>query len=134
MSSALAVVVTFLLQGAQPPAPAVVLREPAYAPDGRLAVSIDGDLWVQQRAGRDGGWRRLTSGPSWDRQPAWSADGQSLVFTSDRGGNTDLWRLRVAATGAAGQPERLTSDSAPDLEPSVGPDGVIAGRANGRAG
>lgn len=100
-----------------------VLRDPAYAPDGRLAVSIDGDLWVQRSAGRDGGWSRLTSGGAWDREPAWSRDGRTIVFVSDRGGNTDLWRIAVGRAGAV--PERLTTDPAPDHAPSVAPDGTI---------
>lgn len=125
-----------LLQGAASPslAPATAtaqahatqppMRDPAFAPDGRLAVSIDGDLWVQQGPGRDAGWLRLTAGGAWDREPAWSPDGASLVFTSDRAGGLDLWRVAVR-DGGAGEPERLTSDRDDDTEPSVGPGGAI---------
>ena len=42
-------------------------RTPAYAPDGRIAVSIDGDLYAQ--TGPNGAWLRLTTGPAWDRDP-----------------------------------------------------------------
>src|SRR5687767_10828182 len=99
------------------------VRDPAFAPDGRLVVSIDGDLFVQAAGG--GAWGRLTSGPAWDREPVWSRDGSSIVFSSDRAGGFDLWR--VAATGAAGtaQPERVTTSPEPDLEPSVSSDGRI---------
>ncbi|MEO7965899.1 MAG: gamma-glutamyltransferase [Gemmatimonadaceae bacterium] len=102
-----------------------VMRDPAYSPDGRLAVSIDGDLWIQRSAGRESGWVRVTNGPAWDRQPVWSSDGASLVFVSDRGANTDLWRLNLSGNSASSAPERLTTDPAADLEPSVGKGGNI---------
>jgi gamma-glutamyltranspeptidase len=112
----------------QPP-----LRDPAFAPDGRLAVSIDGDIWVQERAGRDADWLRLTSGPAWDREPSWGEEGRAIVFTSDRSaadGGLDLWRVAVGAAGSArpaaeGVPVRLTTDAADDHEPSAGPDGSV---------
>ena len=47
-----------LLQGAVT-ATQPAMRDPAYAPDGRLAVSIDGDLWVQRTPGEASGWLSL---------------------------------------------------------------------------
>jgi len=124
-------VLAFLLLALQQPVAADSglrgARDPAYAPDGRLVVSIDGDLYVQ--APSAGSWTRLTSGPAWDRQPAWSRDGTSVVFSSDRAGGFDLWRVAVPASGARsavpGEPERLTTSPEPDGEPSVGNDGRI---------
>src|SRR5215216_4166745 len=78
------------------------VRDPAYAPDGRLVVSIDGDLYLQAAGG--GAWSRLTSGPAWDREPAWSRDGASIVFSSDRAGNFDLWRVPAPATANGSPP------------------------------
>jgi gamma-glutamyltranspeptidase len=97
-------------------------RTPAYAPDGRLAVSIDGDLYAQQSA--SGKWMRLTSGAVWDRDPAWTRDGKTIVFASDRGGPFSLWRLAVDGNGA--QPERITTSREDDSAPSIAPDGSIA--------
>ena len=120
----------FLLALQQPTADTGLrgVRDPAFAPDGRLVVSIDGDLYLQTSAG--GGWSRLTSGPGWDREPVWSRDGASIVFSSDRAGEFDLWRLAVpAANGTGGtptaQPERLTTSPEPDAEPSLASDGRI---------
>lgn len=96
------------------------VRDPAFAHDGRLAVSFEGDLWLRDAAGRR--WTRLTSGPGWDRQPAWAADGQSIVFVSDRQGGADIFRL-IIRTNAI---ERLTSDPLPETEPAVGRDGSVA--------
>src|SRR5690349_5556360 len=122
-------VFAFLLLALQQPATSSALRgvrDPAFAPDGRLVVSIDGDLYIQ--AANGGAWSHLTTGPAWDRQPVWSRDGASIVFSSDRAGGFDLWRLAVPAAGApptAGQPERLTTSAEPDAEPTVASDGRI---------
>ena len=123
-------VLAFLLLALQQPVAADSglrgARDPAYAADGRLVVSVDGDLYIQ--APNAGAWTRLTSGPAWDRQPAWSRDGTSIVFSSDRAGGFDLWRIAVPASGAVSapsEPERLTTSPEPDGEPSVGNDGRI---------
>ena len=104
---------------AQAGAPA---RNPAYARDGRLAVSVRGDLWIVSPRGE---WIQLTRGPAWDREPAWTPDGSAIVFSSDRSGNFDLWRVSVTATGAATEPERITSSPLFDGQPTVASDGRI---------
>jgi gamma-glutamyltranspeptidase len=96
------------------------VRDPSYATDGRLAVSFEGDLWLRDSGGRR--WNRLTSGPGWDRQPAWSPDRQTIVFVSDRQGGADLFRVTLRS----GVVERLTSDPLHETEPTVGRDGSIA--------
>ena len=104
------------------------VRDPSYAPDGRLAVAFEGDLWIRDAAGRR--WTRLTSGPGWDRQPAWTPDGQGIVFVSDRGGGAHLFRVSIRTGGV----ERLTDDALPDAEPAVGRDGsVVFVRGRGAA-
>ena len=106
-------------------------RNPAFAPDGRLALSIRGDLWIRG-AGRDGTWRQVTSGPDWDRHPSWVPDGTALVFTSDRSGNGDIYRLPIAGVEAR-TPERITSSADPEGEPSVAPDGSMLFARGSRA-
>ncbi len=96
-------------------------RDISFARDGRLAASIEGDIWVRDAAGAT--WTQLTRGAAWDRQPAWSPDGLSLVFVSNREGQDDLYRLEIATPTAA--PERLTTSVEPDLEPTVRADGTI---------
>ena len=110
-----------LLQGAAVDSGAA--RNPSFARDGRLAVSVAGDIWVVSK----GTWTRVTSGPAWDREPAWTPDGAAIVFSSDRSGKFDLWRVAVRADqgGAEPAPERLTSSSLPDAEPAVLRDGRI---------
>jgi len=61
----------------------------------------------------------LTRGSSVDRQPAFSPDGQWIIFSSNRTGNLDLWKLSVT-TGAL---RRITEDAADDWDPAFTPDG-----------
>ena len=114
-----------LLQASAPETLTVrAARTPTYASDGRLALSSDGDLLVQAAAG--GAWIRLTTGPAWDRDPVWTRDGSAIVFSSDRSGNFDLWRVSVGTRGAIGEPEQLTMTTEAESAPSVAADGSIA--------
>ena len=80
-----------LVVAPQDTAPLKGARTPAFAPDGRMAASIDGDLYAQQSAG--GRWMRLTSGPAWDRDPVWTRDGKALIYSSNADGRFALYRL-----------------------------------------
>ncbi|MFI5310751.1 MAG: TolB family protein, partial [Gemmatimonadales bacterium] len=114
-----------LLQAAAPDTTGLkAARNPAYAPDGRLAVAIDGDLFAQSAP--NGRWVRVTTGAPWDRDPAWTRDGRAIVFASDRDASNNLWRVRVTADGAPAEPERVTSGSARESAPTTAPDGSIA--------
>ncbi|MBI3082514.1 MAG: PD40 domain-containing protein, partial [Gemmatimonadetes bacterium] len=115
---------TLLLAAQAPPPAETAAADPAYARDGRLAVSVRGDLWVL--AGGDSGtWIRITSGPASDRQLAWTPDGSALVFASDRAGRFDLWRVGIGSAGATGEPERITSAPGWEGEPTVGTAGDV---------
>jgi gamma-glutamyltranspeptidase len=103
-------------------APGAAARNPSYAHDGRLAVSVQGDLWIVSPRGE---WIRVTSGPAWDREPAWTPDGSAIVFSSDRSGNFNLWRVHVGPTGASGEAERITNSPLPDGQPVISHDGQI---------
>ena len=115
-----------LLQTASGSAPTGAgVQSAAYSSDGRLALAVRGDLWVQRSPGDRAHWVRVTSGPQWDREPAWSADSRSLIFASDRAGGSQLFRVRVGSSGAGAVPERVTTSDAWDAEPTVAPDGSI---------
>jgi TolB protein len=79
--------------GGSLPAPAAIVNDPAWSPDGgRIAFSsgaatcTNGDgvgqttahIWTMDATGR--GLRALTHGETLDRWPAWSADGRRLAF------------------------------------------------------
>jgi Tol biopolymer transport system component len=69
------------------------------------------------RAGASERW--LTKGNSTDRQPIYSPDGTWVTFSSNRGGNLDLWTVN-RTTGAV---RRLTDDAADDWDVTYAPDG-----------
>lgn len=93
------------------------LREP-----GHLALSPDGSRLVFELAAQDlrkstrsthlwmadlrsGQVRQLTFAGAWNVSPAWSADGRTLTFLSNREEGTQLWSLDLAG----GEPRRLTA-------------------------
>ena len=116
---------TFLLQAMVPDSTALRgARSPSYAPDGRLALAVEGDVFTQQRAGAP--LVRTTSGVAWDRDPVWTRDGTALVFASDRGGSYDLWRIAIGTDGRAGNITRITDTPQQETAPSLAPDGSIA--------
>ena len=63
--------------------------------------------------------RWLTRGSARDRQPVFSADGASLVFSSNRNGTLDLWRLDLSTGGLF----RLTDEKPDDRDPFLTRDG-----------
>ncbi|HWQ00145.1 MAG TPA: hypothetical protein VNK92_06715, partial [Vicinamibacterales bacterium] len=67
--------------------------------------------------------RRLSADPAavFSESPAFTADGRGLVHSSNRGGATNIWLLRLDG----GAPIRLTAGSGPDENPSVARDGTI---------
>ncbi|HYM22649.1 MAG TPA: hypothetical protein VEU08_05560, partial [Vicinamibacterales bacterium] len=85
-------------------------------------------------ANRDGSNERpLLNSPDTDYDPVWSPDGSSIVFTSDRSGQADLYRVKPDGTGL----ERLTDDPAYDDQAAFSPDGrqlaFVTTRAGGTA-
>jgi Tol biopolymer transport system component len=78
------------------------------------------------------GEQKLTQG-YFDYNPVWSPDGQWIVFTSERDGSADLYRMHPDGSGL----ERLTDDPAYDDQAALSPDGsriaFVTTRAGGRA-
>ena len=69
----------------------------AWSPDGAIIAfeaTVDGNTDVYLVGSTGGHLRRLTTEPSIDGVPAWSADGRSIYFTSTRAGVVpDIWRV-----------------------------------------
>jgi len=106
------------------------IRSPAYGPDNRLVFELNGDIWVSGTRRGQADLRadkivQVTSGPAWDRDPAWSTGGESIVFASDRDGGTHLWRVVINDDGRVTGTAQLTAAEAPDTQPTVAPDGAI---------
>jgi Tol biopolymer transport system component len=62
----------------------------------RVVFDLLGDLWSVPLSGGEA--TRLTSGPAWDTEPQLSPDGQRIAFTSDRGGNENVWVMNADGT------------------------------------
>ncbi len=121
-----ALVVSLMVQATAVAVPDSTLtgaRSPSYTADGRLVVAAEGHLYLRTLAGQ---WVQMTKGSGWDRDPSVSRDGASIVFSSDRGGNFDLYRIGLRGDGAVGDPERLTNSADAETMPSVAADGRIA--------
>ncbi len=70
------------------------VRQPAISPDGeKVLFTYQGDIWQVSHAG--GLATRITSHPANEQFPAWSPDGSSLAFSSDRNGNYDIFSLSL---------------------------------------
>jgi Tol biopolymer transport system component len=104
------------------------MREPAWAPDGReLAIvrgsgGIAGEIWLVPAAG--GEPRRAFSDPPevFSDSPFFTPDGRSLIYSSNRGGATNLWSYPMLG----GASVRLTTGPGPDTAPTVAADGTVA--------
>jgi TolB protein len=104
---------------------------PAWSPDGKklaatltkdggsqlYVVNADGSSCCGERAKEKP--LRLSSSLGIDTEPAFSPDGKFIVFTSDRGGTPQIYR--VAATG--GEPQRMTFSGNYNVSPRFSPDG-----------
>ena len=105
----------------------------AWSPDGtRLALAVEnsgsGDpywarhIWVVEADGSN--MVQLTSGPDWDNSPAWSPDGNQIVFQRvfSEGGRQIV---TIDVDGSNETP--LTADSTEKYVPSWSPDGADIG-------
>ena len=91
------------------------------SPDGKklalTATDGDQDIWIWDLERNMPS--RLTSGPGIDQLPLWMPDSRQIIYRSDSGGNSDIYRRLVDGTGPV---EQLTHTI--DLE---APYGVLKG-------
>jgi len=74
---------------------------------------------------------QLTEWEGVSQQASWSPNGKSIVFSSDREGNLDIWTMTLPG----GEAKRITNSEAPDEHPVWHPsEDVIAYSSGGRQG
>ncbi|MBQ7459457.1 MAG: PD40 domain-containing protein, partial [Bacteroidales bacterium] len=96
------------------------LRQSAISPDGKtVAFAFQGDIFTVSSSG--GQALQITSSPSYDGNPIWSADGSKLVFSSYRDGSKDVW----VVSSKGGTPRQLTTYTGPETPLAALSDGTV---------
>ena len=95
------------------------------------ATPVHSQLFIANADGT--GERPLLPLSGMDYSPSFSPDGQGVVFTSERNGSADIYRVHLDGSGL----ERLTDDPAFDDQAVLAPDGktlaFVSSRGMGRA-
>ena len=104
--------------------------QPVWAPNGKWIAYWGVDPATRQRdlwtiPGNGGTPTRITNDAAADGSPAWSPGGDYLYFSSDRGGTTNLWRLRIdpRTGGPRGESEPVAAPTTVAVHPSISADG-----------
>jgi len=113
----------------------------SFSPDGRfVAFSLvregsppHGDVFLMTADGLN---EVVVAGhPAEDQLLAWTPDGRSLVFLSDRSGTRDIWTVHITGGKQQGEPELLKKDFGRDSKVlGFAPDGSLYYKTSTRLG
>lgn len=107
---------------------------PAWSPDDKtLALALSKNsaspkIYLMDLASKN--LRQLSFGFSIDTEPTWSANGRSLLFTSDRGGGPQIYQIDLHSKKI----QRITFEGSYNARASFSPDGkmiVVLNREQG---
>jgi tricorn protease len=109
----------------------------AFSKDGlEIAFIAGGDLWVMDTELLEP--QQVTNTPEEERDPVFSPDGDALLVVSDQGGQSDIYRVEKAESGAfwwqnsTFKKERLTNNVEVESALKWSPDGSKVGFVKGR--
>ncbi|UFH55451.1 OmpA family protein [Spirosoma sp. KNUC1025] len=128
---------------------------PAFSKDGKTMIfargnngkkkgGLDVDLYIS-RLGDGGAWSQplrlpISDSTAWDGSPAFSGDGKTLYFASNRAGGAggiDLYRTSIDASGRFSRPVNMGRDintPGDEMFPYVGPDAKLYFASDGHPG
>jgi len=109
----------------------------AFSKDGlEIAFIAGGDLWVMDTELREP--RQVTATAEEERDPVFSPKGDSILFVSDQGGQSDLWRAERADAAkdwwqnGSFKLDRLSQDAEVEADPKFSPEGSRVAFLKGR--
>lgn len=86
----------------------LLLRQPDIS-DTHITFVYAGDIWIADKEGQHP--RKLTNNPDLELNPKFSPDGQTIAFTGNYDGNTDIYSIGLQG----GNPTRITYHPAADM-------------------
>ncbi len=92
---------------------------PSWSPNSREIAFVGPGLKITVAQADGTGVRKLTSGLDRQVGPAWSPDGERIVYASDRGDSFDIWSIRPDGSGN----QRLTDGPQDETLPTWSPNG-----------
>ncbi|MEK6687647.1 MAG: hypothetical protein AABZ01_04195 [Gemmatimonadota bacterium] len=78
------------------------------------------DIWLVRWGGKASDARNLTDRPGYDNQPSFSPDGRWVLYSSERNGQTEIYRYDLAQRVTM----PLTATAESEYSPQVMPDGL----------
>lgn len=113
--------------------------EMAVSPDGKqIAFVIKGDLFAMKASKDEDFAQRLLDSPFREREISWSSDSKALYYTSDREGQSDIYRMTSADTSETRlartlrfDVKRLTTGPEEERGAIVSPDGKLVAYRKG---
>jgi Tol biopolymer transport system component len=82
----------------------------------------DGNAEIYVMNASDGfSQKRLTRKSALDHYPAWSPGGSKIAFTSQRGGDEEIYSMKARPEGSENRPKNLPKNTDTDLVPGWQP-------------